>query len=109
MADMGATVQKSYDVLRNGRGEICIIIDHRPSSPETPSILFSGPDAALERRPDETVFLPAFPEHFLETAKTCDSILVVEVTDISPEELSGTKDLPKNHISRIYDAKVSHE
>jgi len=109
MADTGEMLQKSYDVLRNGRGELCVIIDHRPTEPQNPVIGFSGADAYLERSQGENIFMPAFPERFLADARKLQTILIVEVEGILPDELASMADLPKHRISRVYDATVRQD
>ena len=71
---------KKYEILKNGAGEILIIIGNRQDEPENPRIIYDGGDSVLlYRNRESSIFLTNVAEDARQPIQYVNKITIAEI------------------------------
>ncbi len=71
---------KKYEILRNGAGEILIIIGYRQGGPDNPRVVYDGGSAVLlYRNRESSVFLTNVADEARQPIQYADKITIAEI------------------------------
>ena len=79
-ADSFNEYDKKYEILRNGAGEILIIIGYRQGGPDNPRVVYDGGSAGLlYRNRESSVFLTNVADEARQPIQYADKVTIAEI------------------------------